>query len=140
MLNRLTTASGDDVGLYFQLSTSPSLTYNQFGAIKGIRSGGMAFYDGGHTGTLQETMRLYNGNVSIGTTDPLGYKLYVSGTGHYTSNLSVGGTMELQCNTTLSGTLGVTVATTLSAACNNTVQVTFGVQPAVVIPVELMEH
>ena len=45
-----------------------------------------------------------SGNVSIGSTDTSTYKLYVSGTGHYTSNLSVG------------GTLGVTGASTLSSA------------------------
>lgn len=74
-----------------------------------------------NTGMLMDRF----GNVAIGTTDPLGYKLYVSGTGHYTSNLSVGGTMGVTGNTTLSGTLGVTGATTLTTA-NITNQLNFG--------------
>lgn len=53
-------------------------------------------------------------NVGIGTTDPLGYKLYVSGTGHYTSNLSVGGTLGVTGNTTLSGTLILSATTSAS--------------------------
>ncbi|MDD3089999.1 MAG: hypothetical protein PHT95_08690, partial [Candidatus Omnitrophica bacterium] len=69
-LHRNTTIAGDTVALNFGLTTGASPSANLFGAVKGVRIGGLALYDGGDTGTLQETMRLYKGNVGIGTTTP----------------------------------------------------------------------
>jgi len=78
-LHRNTTIAGDTVALNFGLTTGANPSANLFGAVKGVRIGGLALYDGGDTGTLQETMRLYKGNVGIGTTSPA-TKLDVNGT------------------------------------------------------------
>ena len=79
---------------------------NADGETNQIVIGASAIGNGSNSVTLGNdsiTKTILKGNVGIGYTAPT-HKLYVSGTGHYTSNLSVG------------GTLGVTGASTLSSA------------------------